>query len=272
MEIDFIQILQDILGKFGAALPGIIGALIVFIGGWIFSGLIAKLIRKTLEKIGIDKFSDSLNKIDLFSKTSIEVKPSQIISKIAYYLLMLVTLMVAAQVSGLQELSDLMEKIIDYTPKLLSAFVMFIVGLILADFVKKMVKTACASVGIPSGRIIADFIFYFLFITVTMTALKQAGVTTDFMTTNLTIIIAGIVIAFAIGYGFASRKIMASVLSSFFYTKGKISIGDVIRIDNVKGRVVEMDGTSITLLTEENNKMLVPLSKFSDQNVEIFNE
>ncbi len=271
MGIDFQKIFQDIFSKFGDAIPGIVGAIIVFILGWILSSVIARIIKKLLSKIGIDKFAANLNDVDLFSKMSLELKPSTVLSKISYYLLLLVTMMVAAEVSGLQELSDLMSKIVEYAPKVLSAFIITIIGLVIADFIRKMIVTACESVGIPSGRIIASFIFYFLFITILITALKQIGIPTELISTNVTLVIAGIVIAFAIGYGFASRNVMESILSSFFYIKGKVHVGNVIRLGNIEGEVIGMDSTSIILLKQDKNKIIIPLSRFAEEEVEIIN-
>ncbi len=267
--LNLTKILQEILSKFGGALPGIIGAIIVFILGWIISSIIAKGIKTLLSKIGIDKFADNLNQVDLFSKMSIELKPSAILSKIAYYILLLITLMIAAEISGLQELSDLVVKIIEYTPRVLSAFILALIGLVIADFIRKMIVTACDSVGIPSGRIIASFIFYFIFITIIITALEQIGFDADLISNNVTIIIAGIVVAFAIGYGLASRDIMESMLSSFFYVKGKIKVGDRLKVGNSLGEVVAMDSTSITLLTTEQNRIIIPLSRFAEGEIEV---
>ncbi len=270
-KLDLTKILQEILSKFGGAIPSIISAIIIFILGWIISGVISRLLRKMLEKIGIDRFADRLEEIDLISKMKVEVKPSRFISKVIYYLLMLVTLMVASAVSKLQELSDLVEKIIDYAPKFLSAFIILIIGLVIADFIKKIIKTACDSVGVPSGSIISSFVFYFIFITVIIISLEQIGIPTDLLETNVTIIIAGIVLAFGIGYGISSIKIMSSMLSSFFYSKGKVEVGMTVKIDEDKGKVVAMDSTSITLLKEDNTSVIFPLSRLAETKIEIFN-
>ena len=271
MEIDFIGILEGVLMKFANAIPGIVGAIIIFVVFWVVASIVAKIISKMLSKVGIDKFADNLNQIDLFSKLKLDMKPSSILSKIAYYLLLLIGAMVAAEVSGMKELSDLMEQIINYAPKVLSAGIIMIIGLVIADFIKKMIVTACDSVGVSSGRIIGSFVFYFIFITIVITAMKQIGIPTELVSTNVTIVILGIVLAFSVGYGFASRKVMASILSSFFYTKGKVDVGNIIKINGMKGEVISMDSTSITLKTEENSKILIPLSRFAENDVEIFN-
>lgn len=270
MGIDFEEIFQNVFGQFASAIPGIIGAIIVFVIFWIIAKLAARMVKAVLGKIGIDKFADNLNQVDLVSKMSMDIKPSTILSKIVFYIFILIGMMVAAEVSGLQELSDLMEKIIDFAPKLFAAFIVLVLGLMIADFIKKFIITACDSVGVPSGRVIGNFIFYFLFVTIIITAMQQIGMPTDLIATNVTIVILGIVLAFSIGYGFASRKVMASILSSFFYTKGKVDIGQHIKIGDIKGKIVGMDSTSVTIFTDNKTHVIVPLSRFAEKDVEIF--
>ncbi len=268
-DFSFGTLLQDVSSKFLGALPNVIGALVVLVIGWIIATLVSKGVRKMLEKVKIDKLTDNLNQIDLFSKMSLNIKPSFILSKLVYYLLFFVFLIAATDLLKMPAVSELMSDLINYFPKLLSALLLFIIGLVVCDFIRQIIKTACDSVGVPSGKIISDFIFYFLFITVVMSALKQAGVATEFMTQNLTLIIGGIVVAFAVSYGIASWRVTSSLLSSFF-TKKKINVGEVIKIKDLKGEVMEMDSTSVTILTEEGRKIIIPMSRFMESEVEIY--
>lgn len=100
-----------------------------------------------------------------------------------------------------------------------------------------------------------------------MSALDQAGVRTDFIKSNLMIVIAGAVGAFAYGYGLASKGMMANFLASF-YTKDKFKIGDTVTVAGVKGQIVEMDNTAFTLKAEQ-SKVIFPLSKLAEKEVEI---
>ena len=100
-----------------------------------------------------------------------------------------------------------------------------------------------------------------------MSALDQAEIQTDFIKSNLMIIIAGAVGAFAFGYGLASKGMMANLLASF-YTKGKFIIGDTITLDNTKGEIVAMDNTSVTLQTAT-TKIVFPLSKLTEKGIEV---
>lgn len=267
---DIFSILKQLFTDFLEALPNIIGAFVVFIIGWIISKIVASFIKKLLVKFKVDSIGDRLNDIDIVNKSNITIVLSSIISKIVYYVLLLVFTVAATDILGMPAVSELMADLIGYVPSFLSALIVFVIGLLVAEFIKNIVLNTCKSLGIPSAKLIANFIFFFLFITVTMSALAQAKINTAFINSNLTMILGGGVLAFAFGYGFASKDLMASFLASF-YSKDKLSIGDKVTIDNITGEVIAMDNTSVTLRAVD-KKIIVPLSKLTSQNVEIYDK
>ena len=108
----------------------------------------------------------------------------------------------------------------------------------------------------PTYFIIPVLIFGII---VAVTALSQAGINTDIITSNFSIILGGIVLAFAIAYGFAARNVLSSILTSF-YSKNSYQMRQVIELDGYKGEIVKMDSVSITIDTGE--KLVVfPLSR-----------
>ena len=145
--------------------------------------------------------------------------------------------------------------------------VFFIIGLLVADFIKGIVLTTCESLGIPSAKIISNIVFYFLFLTVTMSALDQAKISTDLINSSFMIIISGVVASFALGYGLASKDMMANFLASF-YVKNKFEAGDKITVDGVNGQIEMMDNKSFVLKTND-KKIVFPLSKLAQDKVEI---
>lgn len=261
------KLLTDLFDQLKEFLPNLIFAIVLLILGWIVAKIAARIIKKLLEAIKIDELAAKLNDIDIVRQTNMKILPSKILSKTVYYVLMLVTFLVAAEQLGVQAVTDLLTDFIGYLPKLFVAVIFFIIGLLISDAIRGIVLTACKSLGIPSAKIIATIVFYFIFLSFTMSALDQAQISTDFIKSNLSIIIAGAVGAFAFGYGLASKKMMSNLLASF-YTKGKFIVGDTITVDGMKGQIIEMDSNSVILKTDK-SKIVLPLSKLADREVEI---
>lgn len=264
-----LEILAQLFRDFMNAAPKVLGALIIFIIGWIIAKAIASIVKRILKSLQVDKLAAQLNEIDFVQKTNIKVVPSTILSKIIYYVLLLVFAIVATDQLGMPVVSNLVSDIISYIPNVIAAMIVLGVGLLIGDIVKNIVQTAMQSMGVPSAKIIATFLFYFIFLMTVITAVKQVGINTEFIQTNLSIIIAGGVLAFAIGYGLASKNMMANFLASF-YSKGKFQVGDMIGLDGFKGEIIEIDSSSLVLLTETKKKIIVPLSKLTAENVELY--
>jgi hypothetical protein len=102
-----------------------------------------------------------------------------------------------------------------------------------------------------------------------MLALEQAKINTDFITSNISIILAGIVLAFSIGYGFASRDVMSNHIG-YFYNRNRIHLGDHVNINGKEGIVIGIDNTSITLASiQDARRIIIPLSKLNTEAFEV---
>jgi len=264
---DIQQALSDMLVGMLTAIPKFVTATIILLAGMIISKIVKKIITTALEKVKIDKFGEKLNDIDILSKNNISVKLSTIAGKLVYYMMMLIFIMTAVGVLDMPVLAELIQDIIKFAPNLIAAFVILIVGLLLGDTLKNVVTATCKSMGMPSANIIGAFVFYFIFINVIIVALSQAQINTDFFAQNISIIIAGGVLAFSIGYGFASKDLVASFLASY-YTKDKLNIGDKVTLNGVTGVISNVDKSSV-MVTTENKDVIIPLNKILQDNIEI---
>ena len=78
--------------------------------------------------------------------------------------MMLIFMVMATDVLGTPIVSQMVSDLIAYMPRLLSAIVLFILGIYLAEFVKNILLITLNSLSIPSAKIIANFVFYLVFL------------------------------------------------------------------------------------------------------------
>jgi len=265
--LDLKTILLDMANGAIDVVPKLLMAIVILIVGTIVAKIVTKVTKRALVIAKVDKLGDSLNNVDIVHKANMKIELSTVFSKALYYFMMLIVLVLASTALGMPEVTDLIKDILLFLPNLLVALIVMILGTLLADAIKSMVGTALKSLGVPSANMIATVLFYFLFINVIMIALKQANVQTDFLAQNISILIAGVIAAFAIGYGLASKDTMSNLLASF-YGKNIFKNGDKVTIDGVTGVVSDIDKTKITLRTE-NSTVIIPLSKATGNKIEL---
>ncbi|WP_116106325.1 mechanosensitive ion channel family protein [Lewinella sp. IMCC34191] len=248
-------------------IPALIKAAVIFLVGYVIAKGLYQIIRRLIAASGLDRLTERMLQIDLFRNANINVLPSRILAATVYYFILIVFTMAAVEALGMDMLSVMMADLVAYLPNAILAFLILIGGIFLADFIKRLVQTTCRSLGIPSGNLIANAVFYFILLNIILIALSQAQLQTEFMETNISIILAGIAGAFAIGYGMASRHIMGNILASF-YNRNQIRVGDEVSIDGKRGEVIQLNSVSITLRSEE-SEFTVPFSKLSSDGFEM---
>lgn len=261
--------LAQLIAQFSAFFPKLIGALVILFIGWLVARTVGKILSKVLAKIGVDRIAEMLDDIDLVQRSGVlKEKLSGIIAKIVYYMMMLIFIIAATETLGVAAITQIFTDLMNYLPSLLTAAVVFMIGLFLADMVQGAVVTLCQSLGVASAKMIGSVVFYFLFVTIAVSALAQAKINTDFISSSLTVIIGAGALAFSFGYGLASKDLVSNYLASY-YNKNKVRVGDEVRILGERGKVVMIDSTSLILQTPE-RAIIVPLSKMTTEKVEVF--
>lgn len=266
-----LNLVRELLTSMVATLPKILGCLIILIFGYIVAKIVATIVKTAVSRIGIDKFGEKLEEIEFIQKNNLKIKISAILSKVLYFFILLIFIVAATDVLGMPALSDLFKNMLNYIPNMVVAMVMLMIGVLVGDALRKGIETTGKSLGIPSSSILANAFFYFILINFLMAALGQLNIDTKFIEANLLIAVSGISLAFAIGYGLASKNILANLVSGF-YTKDKFSVGDEITVDGARGQIIKIDRSSLTLLQPNNERTIVPMSKLTNDNIIIHKE
>ena len=259
---------NEMIRSFMTFFYNLIGAALILLIGWGVAKMVAAVTKKMLEQVGADKIGDKLNEIDAIKGLKLEIKLSSIISKFLYYFILIFMLRPAADTLGVPSISDMVKLLVDFIPKLISSALMLSAGVFLADALKNFVVTLCKSFNIEAGKLIGTAIFFFLLIIFVIQSVAQVGINTSLLESSFNLLVGGIIFAIAIGYGFASKEILLNIISSF-YSKNRYKEGQIIEIDGIKGEIIAMDNTTITLRTED-SKTIFPLQVMQSKTVIVF--
>ncbi len=266
----FMNSLSSFGSKIMDFLPSIFGVVIIFFGGYIVARLVSYLITKFLKISKFDVITQKIQASEYLQKANISLTPSELVGKFVFWILMLLVLITASETLGWDAVSEQISKLLSYIPRIFIAIIIFLVGTYMASFVRDIIAGATNSLGISTGSIISNIVFYLIFITVCLTALTQAGVNTSIITSKVLLILGAILLSASISYGFASRDVLTNVLAGFF-SKSMYEKGMEIEVDNVKGTIVEITKIGIAIEEANGDLVVVPTSKFVNSNVRIIN-
>lgn len=254
-----------------SSLPTLVGALIVLIVGWMLSKLSASILERLLNGMKLNQIAKRLNVMEFLERANVDTPPSKLISKFFYWILLLLVFITAADTLGWSSVSEEISKLIAYLPTVFSAGILFIIGTFIAGFVRDFIRNTTTSLGIQSGRLLSICVYYLLLMIISLTALKQAGIDTTIITSNLMLFLGAILGAMAIAYGFASREIMANLLATSF-GKRTFEVGQVIQIKEQKGTIVDIKGIAVILEDSQGERLVIPSQELINQQVRILKD
>ncbi|WP_405395731.1 mechanosensitive ion channel family protein [Maribacter sp. Asnod2-G09] len=261
------QSLSNIFKDIASALPGIFGAFIVIIFGWIIIKVVTFVLKRIFKAIKLDKASEKINEAKLFGDADIKIDLPKIIVTFIKVLLWLVFIIVASDIMGLTIISTEIANLLRYLPILLSAMIIFMIGLFLAKTIKETIVKVFDSIGLSGGKLLGNVLFYLIIIFVSITALNQAGIDTQIITNNFTIVLGAFLLAIALALGLGSREIVGDLLRTF-YSRKIYEVGDKVKIGDLQGTVIGIDNISMILKTKS-GKVVIPIKKVVEKTVTV---
>lgn len=105
---------------------------------------------------------------------------------------------------GLTVVSNQIGRIVDYLPQFFSAVLIFAGGFYLANYIKTFLRSLIKSIDLNGANIISNIILIFTIIT----SLNQAGVNTDLIMNNLSLILGSVFLTLAIAFGLGSKDVI----------------------------------------------------------------
>lgn len=147
--------------------------------------------------------------------------------------------------------------------KVISSILIIILGIMLAKSICWIIGrrlSAISRIDENTASIIQKIIYYFLFVFVFLFGLRVLNIPLTAFT-----FLGG---ALAIGVGFGTQTIMSNFISGFILMAERpIRVGDFIQLENSFVTVEEVGVRCTRVRTADNVNILVPNSKFLDQNI-----
>jgi hypothetical protein len=153
-------------------LPKLIAFLVILLIGWLIARVLRTLVNKGLEKVNFDR---AVQRGGLSAATT-RIDVSDLIARVVYYAILLIALQLAFEVFGPNPVSDLLNRIVAWLPRLIVAIVIIVVVAAIASAVRDVITRSLS--GVTYGPFLGKLVAWLILALGVIAALNQIGVAT----------------------------------------------------------------------------------------------
>ncbi|WUI09384.1 hypothetical protein OHQ87_10080 [Micromonospora sp. NBC_00421] len=178
-------------------LPKAVAFVAILVAGWLIAKAVRKIVDKVLERVHFDRAVERGGIKTALARSRYDA--SDIVAKLSYYGVLLVTLQLAFGIWGPNPISDLIAGVIAWLPRAFVAIVIVVVTAAIANAVKDIISSALG--GLSYGRVLANIASVFILGLGVIAALNQIGVATAVTTPVLVAVLATVGGILVVGVG-----------------------------------------------------------------------
>ena len=248
---------ESLFKKLGEYVPNFFGATLVILVGLIVAKIFKMLAKKVLKISGLATLGEKVRFNEIMKKAGIEKGLDDIMATLVHYIVIIVFIVSAAEILGIKVVLETLNKFIVYLPHVLGAFIILIITLFVAKYIKDKTASVLTNLNIGYAWIVSSSLEIIVIVFGILIALDELGFEMAVFTTNITIIIAGVVLAVVLSIGLGSRSIVSNILSRY-YINQLFSIGDEVTLAGKKGKIIKITPVSVVLKTEQGEEVYIP--------------
>ncbi|MBM5789586.1 hypothetical protein FJZ23_00615 [Candidatus Parcubacteria bacterium] len=182
-----------------AYLPNLLGAIVVFLLGVVVALVLRTAIEQVIKLLRIDDLARKLEITPQFERLGIRLHIGSLLGWIVKWFFLIVALIAATDILGWQELTGYLREIVLFIPNVIIAVVILLAGILLANFVQGIVKSAVEAAKLASADFLSGISKWAILIFSFMAALVQLQIAPDL----IRVLFTGLVFMIALGGGLA---------------------------------------------------------------------
>jgi hypothetical protein len=222
LAVEWSQGIEDAWSDIASFVPKFIGFLIILLVGYFVAKLIAKAVGAILERVGFDNAVERGGIKKALDRS--EYDASDILAKVVFYALFLIVLQMAFGVFGSNPISDLLEGVIAYLPKVIAAILIIVIASAIAAAARELIDASLG--GLSYGSTLANATGIAIVVVGIFAALNQLqiapAIVTGLFYAVLAIIVGSAVIAIGGGGIGPMRSRWDNVLAKYDEEKPKM--------------------------------------------------
>lgn len=203
--------MNDMVACFSAQ-PDWLVALIVVAVGWLFAIAVRFGIARLLTALRFNHLCERTGTCEFLRKGEVGFTPAQLVGRGLYWLVLIVVLLETARLLDLGVATEFRRRLVASLPAVLSAAMVFAVGLILVAFVAGFVRTVTRNAGSPYANLWSRVARWFGVILVLAIALEQAEIRGSILAGVIQIVFGALAFGAALAFGLGCKDMARNTM------------------------------------------------------------
>ncbi|HEU4734355.1 MAG TPA: hypothetical protein VFT22_40965 [Kofleriaceae bacterium] len=199
-----------------AAIPRIVGFLVILAVGWFVASLLARGVAAVLRAMKFDNLAHRSGFTDLTRRVGIRSESSDFIALMAKWFVRLITLVVAFDALGVPAVSDVLRQLLLWLPNLAVALVILVIAGAVANALAAVVRGAFAKAGIAKPNVLAAIVRGAVIAFGVLVALHQVGVASSLVNILFMATVGSVALALGLAFGLGGRDTAARIVSGWY--------------------------------------------------------
>jgi small-conductance mechanosensitive channel len=205
-----IESLRGGLDAFFAFVPQLIGAIIILIIGYIVAKILQAVVSRVLKAVGFDGWMEQGGIKQFFDRAQTRETPATVLGKLAFWFVFIITITMAADALGIQQVSQVLAQLIAYIPSIIAAILILILAALLANFLSGILRGATGS------DLLASIARYAIIVYAVFAALTELGIAVQLTAPTFLIVLGAVALAAAIAFGWGGRDVAKDIIERYY--------------------------------------------------------
>jgi hypothetical protein len=243
-------------------LPSILGAVVLMAAGWLVARLLSVLGRVVSERV-LDRLSTGEALAGALDTSGARAVVPRLIGSFVFWIVLTLFGVAAIEVLGLPILTDLFGRLAAYLPNIVAATALIIGGLVAAQLARSAVARATVLLRIElQAEALKGFAYALVIAISVVMALEQLGLQGRVLELILAVTLGSVLAAGGLAFALGARAAVANIVAARYVTQ-LCQVGQEVRLDDLRGTVVEFTSTAVIIETEE-GRVIVPAARFHE--------
>lgn len=203
--------LQQVWDSVANFVPFLVGAVVVFIIGWIIAISLGKLVEQVVRALQVDRLLSKLDMERAMERAGWKLNSGAFLGALVKWFLIIVFLLAAANILGLQEVSSFLRDVLLYIPNVVVAALILIIAALVANLVERLVRGSVEAAGYR-GALVGVVARWAIWVFAFVAALLQLGIATTLLQTVVTGLVAALALSFGLSFGLGGKDAAASFI------------------------------------------------------------